>query len=110
VGTKLEYRCEQCAYTAMVAGGEDVGMAAIYTVTAVCEQCCELVEVYIGTVQNKDLLADPESRKKLPVREQREYMSCPFCHRKVVATWEAGGACPKCQMPMTATGRQVCWD
>lgn len=110
MGCQREYRCDDCGYTAMVAGGEDVGFASIFTQTAVCERCRELVEVYIGNRHNKEQLAEPALRRNQPENEKRKYMACPKCRRKVKTLWQGSGPCPKCAAAMRATGHEIMWD
>ena len=49
-----DFSCPTCGYSAQVSGGEDFGFDAVAT-TIVCENCCELLDIGIGT--------SPERRK-----------------------------------------------
>ena len=47
MGTQYLFKCPSCDYSAVVSGGDDVGMAC-RTTTIVCETCEELSDVVVA--------------------------------------------------------------
>jgi Zn finger protein HypA/HybF involved in hydrogenase expression len=98
MGSKFEFRCDTCGYTAEVSGGPDAGFYVLVE-TMVCNDCKELVDVLIGGKPQP--AGDP---KKVTPR-------CPICHDSDVSPWDTRNRpCPKCGSSMEQGEVTVMWD
>lgn len=103
MGTKYEFRCKGCGYSATVSGGLDSGMFAVVR-TMTCDDCNELVDVLVGKYGEEGPTGDPAYDKDLKV--------CPHCHRRNVHPWLTRRGCPKCgtSMSLSHDSPTVSWD
>jgi hypothetical protein len=98
MGSRFEFRCNACGYSAEVSGGQDAGFCVLVE-TIVCNDCEELVDAVIGERPG------PEGavRKVTP--------RCPICGDSEVSPWETGDRpCPKCGGSMEQGELTVMWD
>jgi hypothetical protein len=103
MGTRYEFRCRACGYSATVSGGLDQGMFAVVR-TMTCADCEEVVDVLVGKYGQEGPTGDPSYDKDLGV--------CPNCHRRRVSPWPGKRNCPRCENPMTLApdSPRVLWD
>jgi hypothetical protein len=108
MGTRFEFNCRACGYSAMVSGGPDVGMT-VRTVTIACDTCKKLrdavVEEFGAVVGGSESGGPPPAPPGSP--------QCPGSRTRVHKTrlWTAPGPCPRCGAgPMTPGQSFVDWD
>ena len=103
MGTKYEYRCPECGYSATVSGGVDSGMVAVVR-TMVCDDCSELVDVLVGKYGEEGPTGDPSYDRNLNI--------CPNCQRRNVRPWPPNRGCPRCatKMILGHDSPRVLWD
>jgi len=91
MGTRHQYKCENCGYSAVVSGGIDCGFVAVVQ-TMICHDCERLVDVLVGRCGFVGPTGDLEYDKELGL--------CPRCHGNNLTTWTDLRACPKCDDSM----------
>lgn len=103
MGTKVDFICPSCGYTAMVSGGRDVGMEAVVQ-TMTCEDCQTLVDVLIGRFGEDGPTGDANYDQDLNL--------CPQCRGTKVHPWPSQQPCPKCSGSMIEdeNGLTIAWD
>jgi hypothetical protein len=103
MGTKYEFRCPECRYSATVSGGLDSGMVAVVR-TMACDDCKEIVDVLVGKSGQEGPTGDPSYDKDLNI--------CPNCQRRKVRPWSASRGCPRCatRMILVHDSPRVLWD
>ena len=103
MGTKFEFRCPECGYSATVSGGLDTGMMAVVR-TMACSDCNEIVDVLVGKYGQEGPTGDPGYDRNLNV--------CPNCQRRNVRPWSTGRSCPRCEtrMILAHDAPRVLWD
>jgi hypothetical protein len=103
MGTKFEFRCKECGYSATVSGGLDSGMVATVR-TMACADCKEIVDVLVGKYGEEGPTGDPAYDRDLNV--------CPNCQRRQVRPWSVSRSCPRCGSSMTLRhdAPKLLWD
>lgn len=97
MGIWQNFKCDSCGYAAQVSGGADCGFD-VRTVTILCSECRELMDVVVGT---------PLETEATALRRRPQCSRGP-AHR--VRLWEAPGPCPRCGTAMTAGAVVALWD
>lgn len=102
MGSKFNFTCTNCNYSAMVSGERDYGMEAVVQ-TMVCADCQELVDVSIGRFGEDGPTGDADYDKDLG--------RCPECDGGRVSVWLDAHLCPRCRGEMTREEDLiVLWD
>jgi len=91
MGTHYQFDCPTCSHEAMVSGGRDCGMVAV-TMTMVCRDCRDLVDVLIGAHDREGPTGDPDYDKNLDI--------CPECGGRNLIPWSDKHQCPRCGSTM----------
>ena len=111
MGTRFDFICSGCGYTATVCGGRSGGMR-VAVETMACDKCRELVDVVIGKpAEDKLPLIGKwgEDRRTEDPELDADIGQCPRCKGGQVSKWTPSMPCPKCAGSMNKRG-VILWD
>ena len=103
MGTGYLFKCPSCDYSAVVSGGDAVGMACRKT-TIICETCEELLDIVIS---DKPWEPQEPGDVTLVCRGTEGGHENPD-HE--VRRWTAPGPCPKCGATIASGEEYLNWD
>ena len=103
MGESSTYRCPNCGYTALVAGGRACGFETVVE-TILCRDCRELYDA-VAEERAQDVLMD-DGR----VRGNLTEIRCPRSADHKFMRWRKPWPCPKCGAVMEAVGPVMPWD
>ena len=106
MGTRYRFVCEDCGYSAAVAGGKDRRYVLDYE-TMTCNFCHELVDVAIGP--SDGVVLDKEIEDEV----MEDIGRCPECGKNRLSPWNAEiRPCPKCgnSMKLDPSGPVPEWE
>jgi len=100
MGTLQTYKCSSCAYSALIGGGQTVGMSSVQW-TIRCYECADLIDVLVS-----------EEPWNTPENWKPEAYSCPNDADHRVELWSEGAGCPRCSglMSVDEAASFVLWD
>jgi hypothetical protein len=102
MGSRYEFQCAGCGYTAVVSGGPDFGFF-LKTQTVYCATCRELIDVPTKD-WSKEVLNEQDLDGTLIMR-------CCRCGNHGLDFWCHDDPCPRCGGVVVDSGRQiVLWD
>lgn len=102
MGSRSQFTCLACRYSAEVSGGDDCGME-VRTTTVFCEDCKELSDIFTGYHPWREEAAQHRGEKPPEFR-------CERSRKHKIRRWTAADPCPKCGGKMENEGATVLWD
>jgi len=100
MGSSYRYKCKSCHLAGDVSGGNEIGFFAEVH-TALCMNCHQLADVFIGYWDKKVALTldDKESMNR-----------CPLCKSRDIKFWDEKAPCPNCGGEIENQGLVMDWD
>lgn len=106
MGSRYQFKCTKCDYTAHSSGNRDCGFFAVVQ-PYICNDCKEVIDVQIGEFGK---VIPPE---KLNEEQKKDYYRCYDCKGTNLTLWDPHNRlCPKCggKMKKDSDEPVLLWD